>query len=91
MLYPDWMVDRYTIIREVSDSIDKKLTEPFRYDLDDVVELEECMDCIVSDLLEEATVYAAETGADRDGGYDPDRVMDDLEAQYLLREKQCGV
>ena len=32
-------------------------------------------------ILEEMVHAAAESGADRDGGYDPDRVLDDLESQ----------
>ena len=81
MIYPDSIVDTYKALDAVNLDLEQARNRNF-YDKETVIRnLTNEQEEFIDKIQEEASVYAAETGADRDGGYDPDRLFDELEEQ----------
>lgn len=81
MVYPDHIVNMYKDLNGAEQALEVALGRNY-YDKETVVnKLQEEVDGIAYAIQEEARIYAAETGADRDGSYVEDRVLEDLEEQ----------
>lgn len=85
MKYPENVVVMYERLRnlegalEYLEKIDKE--KPSKGLTDRIYGMTKAISELTAKIYEEADIYAAETGADRDGSYDPDRLMDELEEQ----------
>lgn len=81
MIYPEHIVDTYRGAKNIELELEVAKDRNF-YDKERVInKLNEELDAVLLAVQEEARIYAAETGADKDGSYDPDSVFDDLEEQ----------
>lgn len=81
MVYPESIVDMYRVMRTIEDELEEAQGRNF-YDKEKVITgLKDEREEYFNGIQEEANIYAAESGADRDGGYDPDRLFDELEEQ----------
>jgi hypothetical protein len=86
MRYPDSIIEMYERLKNVEEAlvqVEERTTET--NDLgafDQLNNTLELFSALTARIYEEADIYAAETGADRDGSHDPDRLLDDLENQH---------
>ncbi len=81
MNYPKHIVEKYQELKNAEHDLNEASGRNF-YDKATVIQkLQKEVDELNEQVQEEAAIYASETGADRDGSYDPDTIMEDLEAQ----------
>jgi hypothetical protein len=81
MIYPKHIVEKYKGVKYLEETLEIGKDRNY-YDKEKAIAvIEYRIEQLLDSIYEEAAIYAAESGADRDGGYDPDRVLDDLESQ----------
>ena len=78
MKYPQHIIDLYKKLQDIEVEL-VAIEGRNYYDKEAVIrQTQSRYDELLDKIQEEASIYAAETGADRDGSYDPDNVIDDL-------------
>lgn len=81
MKYPKYMVEKYRELIRTEGEFEEMLGRNFYDKAKALAKKAEEVATLLDELHQEAAIYAAETGADRDGSYDSDNLFDDLNSQ----------